>query len=269
MKFLARWRVRKPAEDDETAYVSERFGVRTLHIGSDTVQSAMRLARPNDLELSYTRSMMAFLLFVPEPRDVLMVGLGGGSLAKFVYHRLPETRVRAVEVSAQVVAIARQLFHVPADGARFEIIIGDGADYVTRDDVAADVVIVDGYGADAPAEELGTPDFYAACRDRLHTGGMLVVNLWGGDRRFTTLVRRIQSTFSGGTLCLPAERPGNVIVFGFKDAPGALEWTTLLERARALETRLELEFVRFAEGMKKMNRHDVSFLYGGQAPQRR
>src|ERR687894_575424 len=106
MKFLAKWRVRKPAEDDETPYVSERYGVRTLHIGSDTVQSAMRLTRPIDLELSYTRSMMAFMLFMPRPREVLMIGLGGGSVAKFVYHRLPSARVKAVEVSPQVVAIA-------------------------------------------------------------------------------------------------------------------------------------------------------------------
>src|SRR5688572_28985611 len=110
MKFLAKWRVRKPTEDEETAYVSERFGVRTLHIGSDTVQSAMRLARPNDLELSYTRSMMAFLLFVPAPRRALLIGLGGGSLAKFMYHRLPATRTRAVEVNVRVAAIARQSF---------------------------------------------------------------------------------------------------------------------------------------------------------------
>ncbi|MGZ8199011.1 MAG: hypothetical protein ACXWVP_11690, partial [Burkholderiales bacterium] len=72
MKFLAKWRVRKPADDAETVYVSEKFGVRSLHIGSDTVQSAMRLARPNDLELSYTRSMMGFLLFVPPPRKMIM-----------------------------------------------------------------------------------------------------------------------------------------------------------------------------------------------------
>ena len=67
MKLLSQWRLRKPAEDSETVYVSERYGVRSLHIGSDTVQSAMRLKAPNDLELAYTRSMMAFLLFVPAP----------------------------------------------------------------------------------------------------------------------------------------------------------------------------------------------------------
>jgi spermidine synthase len=265
MKFLANWRIRKPADDEETAYVSERFGVRTLHIGSDTVQSAMRLARPNDLELSYTRSMMAFLLFVPAPRHALLIGLGGGSVAKFMYHRLPSAHIKAIEVSSQVVAIARNLFHVPANNARFEVLIDDGAQYILRDDVSVDAVIVDGYDADAHAEELASAKFYVACRERLNAGGMFVVNLWGGDRQFTTLLKRIESAFPEGTLCLPAERPGNVIVFGFRDDPGVLEWKTLAARAEKLEDDLGLEFPRFAAHLRKMNRHDEKFLY----PQRR
>ena len=261
MKFLAKWRIRKPVDDAETPYVSERHGVRTLHIGSDTVQSAMRLSRPYDLELSYTRSMMAFLLFMPLPDDVLLVGLGGGSLAKFIYHRLPHARVKAVEVNPQVLAIARNYFQVPADDTRFEVIVGDGAEYVRRSDVAADVVIVDGYDSDAHAEELASKSFYAACRDRLKPGGMLVVNLWGGERLFATLLRRIETTFPGGTLCLPAERPGNIIVLGFRDKQEAHEWRTLAAGAKALEDEFGLEFLKFAEGLRKMNRHDHDNLY--------
>ena len=49
MRFVPKWRLRKPAEDAETVYVSEKYGVRSLHIGSDTVQSAMRISRPNHL----------------------------------------------------------------------------------------------------------------------------------------------------------------------------------------------------------------------------
>ena len=261
MKFLANWRVRKPADDEETAYVSERFGVRTLHIGSDTVQSAMRLERPNDLELSYTRSMMAFLLFVPTPRRALLIGLGGGSVAKFMFHRLPSVHMKAIEVSAQVAAIARNYFYVPANDPRLEVIIADGAEYIAREDAAADAVIVDGYDADAHAEELASKAFYAACRERLNPGGMFVVNLWGGDRMFATLLKRIEAAFPEGTLCLPAERPGNVIVFGFKDDPGPFEWKKLLLRAERLEDDLGLEFPRFAGAFRKMNRHDANCLY--------
>ena len=261
MKFLANWRVRKPAQDPDTAYVSERYGVRTLHIGSDTVQSAMRLARPYDLELSYTRSMMAFLLFLPKPRHMLMIGLGGGSLAKFVHRRMPATQVTVVEVSAQVVAIARHYFYVPLDAPRLQIIVADGAEYMRRQDISADVIALDGYDADAHAEELTSQTFYSACRDRLTPGGVLVVNLWSGDKLFKTLLRRIESAFPDGTLCLPAERPGNIIVLAFRDRPQPVPWTALAERAKALERDFGLEFGRFADGLRKMNRHDGSYLF--------
>jgi spermidine synthase len=261
MKFLSKWRVRKRADDEQTVYVSERFGVRSLHIGSDTVQSSMRLARPNDLELSYTRSMMAFLLFVPPPKKMLMIGLGGGSLAKFVYHRLPQTATTAVEVSTRVLAVARQYFNVPEDDARFQVIVADGAGYVERDDVCADVLVVDGYEADSHVESLATASFYAACNARLTPGGILVVNLWGGDKAFHTLLKRIRSCFPGGTLCLPAERPGNVIVFGFKDAAEPFGWSALTRAAVELEAQYGLEFPKFVAALRKMNRYDDECLY--------
>jgi spermidine synthase len=163
MKFLHSWRVRKPADDNESVYISEKFGVRTLHIGSDTVQSSMRIARPNDLEVSYTRSMMAFLLFNPEPREILMVGLGGGSLAKFVYHQLPSARTVAVEVNPRVVDIARQYFMLPPDDQRLTIIVADGAEYVQRVVRKPDVIVIDGYDAESQVEALSTPSFYRDC----------------------------------------------------------------------------------------------------------
>lgn len=261
MKLLDKWRGRRRALEDGDVYVSERYGVRSLHIGSDTVQSSMRLSRPNDLELSYTRSMMAFLLFVPEPREILMIGLGGGSLAKFVVQHLPGTRTRVVEVNPRVVNIARQAFHVPDDGPNFEVLVADGAAYVQREDVAADVLVVDGYEADAYVEELANPVFYDTCRQRLAPNGVMVVNLWGGDRQFYTLVKAIEDAFPGGTLCLPAERPGNVIVFAFERKPPPLKWKDLAPKAEALEARHGLEYTRFVESFKKMNPHDGERLY--------
>ena len=172
MKFLKSWRIRKPEEDSESVYISEKFGVRTLHIGSDTVQSSMRLARPNDLEVSYTRSMMAFLLFNPDPRDVLLVGLGGGSLAKFFYHRLPGARTLAIEVKPQVLDIARQYFMLPADDDRLTVVVGDGADYVQREKLHADVIMLDGYDAESQVEALSTPAFYRDCARVLGESGI-------------------------------------------------------------------------------------------------
>ncbi len=254
------WRIRKPAEDTETVYISEKFGVRALHIGSDTVQSAMRIAAPNELELSYTRSMMGFLLFNDKPKLVLMVGLGGGSVAKYVYHRMPWTQVRVIELNDRVLTIARRYFNVPEEDERFSVILADGAEFVARAQVSADLIMVDGYDGESLVEVLSTIDFYRDCHDRLNRGGMLVVNLWGGDRQFHDTLKRIEEAFPEGTLCLPAEKPGNVIVFGFRSTPGKVEWSTLEQRALALEPDYPLGFLRFVEGLRKMNRHDEKHL---------
>jgi spermidine synthase len=261
MNFFARWRARNPAADAETVYVSEKFGVRTLHIGSDTVQSAMRIAKPLELELAYTRSMMGFLLFKDRPARVLLVGLGGGSLAKFIYHRLPWAAVDAVEISPQVVAIARHYFQLPREDERFTVAIGDGAEYLNRDGAAADVIAVDGYDGESLVDVLSDKPFYAACRRRLAPDGVLVVNLWGADREFNENLRRIEEAFRAGTVCLPAEKPGNVAVFAFRRHPGNPDWAELESRARALEAGYGLEFTRFVASLRKMNRHDAERMY--------
>src|SRR5512146_2380403 len=106
MGEFSRWRPRR-ATGEPGIQVSEQNGVRMLHLGSSSVQSAMRLTAPNDLELAYTRCMMAFMPFHPQPRRILMVGLGGGSLAKFVHSRLPRVKIIVIEINPQVVAAAR------------------------------------------------------------------------------------------------------------------------------------------------------------------
>jgi spermidine synthase len=265
MNFLARWRLRKPRHGADSVYVTERFGVRSLHIGSDTIQSSMRLAHPIDLELAYTRSMMAFLLFGPPPRRVLMVGLGGGSLAKFVYHRLPDAVTEVLEVNPQVVAIARQLFELPAAEARLIVRVCDAAPFVAADGSGFDAILVDGYDGDSQVPELATVAFYGGCRRRLARGGVLVVNLWGSDGRFDEILGRIEGAFPSATLCLPAEKPGNVIVFAFRDPPAAIRWDELECKARELEARYGLEFGRFVRGLRRMNRTSAERLYISEA----
>jgi len=100
--------VKKPA-----IAVSDERGVRSLHVGGEAIQSSMKLGDPFALALDYTRCMMSFLLFHPEPREALMIGLGGGSLAKFFHRRLRATRVRVIELDERIVVTARTHFALP------------------------------------------------------------------------------------------------------------------------------------------------------------
>jgi spermidine synthase len=262
MNLFSRWRRRSVAHAG-AVYVTEKTGVRSLHIGSDTIQSSMRVARPNDLELAYTRSMMGFLLFAPLARRVLLVGLGGGSLAKFIYHRLPDVASEVIEVNPDVVSIARRYFDLPVSDERLIIRVCDGGEFMARPGPGYDAILVDGYDGDSLVEALSSRAFFRSCLKRLAPGGVAAVNLWGSDRRFNEYLARIEAEFPAGTLCLPAEKPGNVIAFGFRDAPGELRWEALEARALELEARYRLEFPRFVGALRRMNRSDGERVYAG------
>ena len=231
--------------------LSEEGGVRFLHLGSSMIQSAMRLNAPNELELAYTRYMMGFLLFHPNPHDILMIGLGGGSLAKFVYHRLPLVRTVVVEINPEVVEAARRYFFVPGDDDSLQVRIADGSEYVASHPDTADVVIVDGFDDGYQVRALCTPDFYDGARDALKRNGVLVVNLLSSDKRFHDYMSRIENSFNGRVASITVEPHGNVIVFAFKRSPGKKVWENLPARAREFETELPLPLMRLVDKLER------------------
>lgn len=250
MRFLSR-QTRGPARDP--VQISEKNGVRLLHLGGAAVQSAMRIRAPYALELEYTRAMMAFLLFHPDPRDVALLGLGGGSIAKFIHRNLGQIHLTALEVNPEVVAAARSYFLLPPDDERLEVRVGDGAQYVRECNESLDVLLVDGYDAHRIVEDLASLAFYEACRQALRTGGVAVFNLWGSDRHFETYWRRLEQGFEHHLLMLPAEQKGNVIVFAFKEPLPPMTFEYLAGRARYCQTLLGLEFLRFLDRMRSYN----------------
>ena len=112
-------------------YVTERDGVLALNFDAMSVQSEMYIDSPDDLVLEYTRAMMSFLLLNPEPRRIAMIGLGGGSIAKYCYRYVAGAEIIVVEISPEVVAL-RNEFAIPADDARFQVVLNDGVVVVVR-----------------------------------------------------------------------------------------------------------------------------------------
>jgi spermidine synthase len=248
MKFLAR-RQNKPTP----VQISERQGVRFLHLGGPAVQSAMRIREPDALELEYTRAMMGFLLFQPRPRDIALIGLGGGSIAKFIHRRLPDARLTALEINPEVVTAARAYFHLPADDDRLRVVTGDGAAFVHANPESQDVLLVDGYDALRIVEALASPEFYRACRDMLRPGGVAVFNLWGSDAYFPRYFDRLSRAFGEHVLQLPAEKKGNIVVFAFRKPLPDVELATLASQARALDEEHGLECAAFVTRMREWN----------------
>jgi spermidine synthase len=201
-----------PADAGQAPLVRTGGGRRTLEFTPGDIQSEMLLARPHALVLAYSRAMMCFALFVPRPRHILMVGLGGGSLAKFCYRHFPRARITVVELRADVIAL-RDQFCVPPDDARFRVVHAEGAGYIGALARSADVLIVDGFDAGGLAPALGTARFYADCRRALRPGGVLVANIFSYDPQFGALYARLRDAFGGKVCSLDGAAGNNRILF--------------------------------------------------------
>jgi spermidine synthase len=217
----------------ESITLSEQSGVRYLHFGSEWIQGAMRIRRPNELELAYTREMMLPLLFhnPPWPRRILMIGLGAGSLAKFILQALPESHLQVVEINPDVPVVARSHFRLPEEDRRFRIIVEDGVDYVERTRHRFDWILVDGYDRHARSGPLDQAPFYAACRSRLTDNGMLTTNLFQRARGHQASIARLAASFERRAIAIASADVGNVI--GVAATGPALEVDLGELRARA------------------------------------
>ena len=223
--------------------IREEAGVRTLHFGSDWVQGAMRIARPWNLELEYTREMMASLLLRDPPRKVLLIGLGAASLLKFLYRHYPETHITVVEIQPGVVAAARQFFKMPADPKRIHVVIGDGAEYILNTTKKFDLILVDGFDGNARAGTLQTSPFYLACRTRLCDDGIMAVNLLTRSRSFNITLENISQAFDGRLLVLPTCESGNATAFAAAGEPIGISLDEMKADALALKDKTGLNLL--------------------------
>lgn len=237
---------RRGPSGGETIEVVEERGMRVLHLGSHAIQSAMRMTRPWDLELAYTRAMMGFLMFNAEPQKVLMIGLGGGSLAKFLRKQRPQSHVTAVEIDPRVIAAARAHFELPPDDATLTVIEADGALYVRQHPASADVILLDGFDAGNQVEALATQTFYAACRRVLRPGGVLVVNLWGRDREFAEYFARLTRAFESEVGWISVQNKTNVIAFAFAEPGGAARLDGMRPQLAVMSKAVGLDLRGFA-----------------------
>jgi spermidine synthase len=244
---------RRPARKPRFAPVtlSEQDGVRYLHFGTEWVQGAMRIRKPDWPELEYAQQMMAWLLFLDAPAAIAQLGLGTGALTKFCYKTFPEATVTAVELNAAVIDVCRAMFKLPPDDARLQVLEMDALDFVSDParHASLDVLQCDLYDATARGPVLDTPEFYAACAACLRDGGIMTVNLFGDHPSYARNLKAMRYAFAT-VLCLPEVHDGNVVALCFKTRP-ALDFVRLKERAAAIQQATRLPAKSWVRGLQQ------------------
>jgi spermidine synthase len=243
---------RRPARKPRFAPVtlSEQDGVRYLHFGTEWVQGAMRIRKPDWPELEYAQQMMAWMLFIDEPQAIVQLGLGAATLTKFCYRQFPQASVTAVELNPAVIAICASMFKLPPEDERLQVLEMDALEFVLdpANHGALDVLQCDLYDATARGPVLDTPEFYAACADCLAPHGIMTVNLFGDHPSYNKNLKAMKFAFKH-VISLPEVHDGNVVALCFKTKPG-LDAQALAARAAQIQAATKLPAKSWVKGIQ-------------------
>lgn len=207
---LPRWLGGKPRRG---AHVSPGPGATLdLRFANGVAQSRMHPDAPEFLTVDYTRTMLAALLWQPAPERIGIVGLGGGSQAKFLHRYLPQAEIEALEISRDVLAF-RDRFQVPPDSERFRVLQVDAAEFLPAHADRYDLMLVDAYDETGLPAAVSTPGFHRACRGALTGDGVLSSNLFCADHAAHFV--RLRDAFDGQAVIMEEERQSNRVAFAW------------------------------------------------------
>ena len=257
-------------DDEDTRYL--RF--------DNSLQSAMYLEDPLATRFRYTDYFHLGLAYNPGAEDVLFIGLGAGSSPKRMLNEFDDLRLHAVELDPVVVDVAQRYFEVPRADPRLEIDVGDGRQFLAREEKKWDVIAIDAFFADAIPFHLVTREFLELARTRLAPGGVIVTNAIGalegpGSRLFRSIYKTYRGVFP--TVLVHPVREGDdrgddayrnlilVATDAAAPAPDRLEerWAALRRRVPAAP---DLERAILDRHDEPLPTRDVPFLTDDYAP---
>jgi spermidine synthase len=230
--------------------LSEMDGCRYLHFGTEWVQGAMRIKKPDWLELEYAQQMMAWMLFIQKPHRIVQLGLGTGSLTKFCYRQFPDAQITTVELNPAVISVCQSMFKLPDNDERLQVLEMDGEDFVNEHNHygTLDVLQVDVYDATARGPVLDSAEFYQACSDCLKPDGIMTVNLFGDHPSYIKNIKTMKFVFDQ-VICLPEVHDGNVIAIAF-NSKVKLDFAKLHERASQIQLSTKLPAKSWVNGIQ-------------------
>lgn len=220
LKILSR--TRSPFND---IFVIERENLREMWFqgnGRFYLQTRINLDRPADLALIYARLLLAPLIWNPDPSRILMIGLGGGVLPRFLNEVYPDIGIDVVEVDARVTELARRYFGFK-ESPRLRVFEKDGRAFVKQRSRQYDMVFLDAFKGGAVPYHLKTVEFYREIAQLLTESGLLVTNLYGKSNALKPRDRKtLEAVFPRVAFFEDAERVATVCVAILRDEDASL-----------------------------------------------
>lgn len=176
----------------------DESGLRVLRFEKNGARQS--IAKPGDpayLGFAYTKvSFVGLALAAEEPRRIMIVGLGGGTMPMFLRHYYPNATIDVVDIDPDVVHVAKEYFGFRED-AKLRAHVDDGRKFVESAREPYDVIFLDAFGARTVPPHLTTVEFMRAVKRAVGPDGVVIGNIWGrpANPLYDSMVRTYQEVF--------------------------------------------------------------------------
>lgn len=251
--------VHRSRDDFGDLMIADSEHLRSLYFGTEKRQSSMLLKHPGTLVLEYTRVMMLSLFLLREPpKRILLFGMGGGSIPKFLLKLFPKCHIDVVELRSSVIKLAHAYFAVPDNNPRLKIIHRDARDFVheaSRRGEQYDLLLLDAFDEDGPSSLMTERDFWGYCKGLMTRDAITCVNLWNRKTdRFDYHLARLRVSFSGNVSHYAVgKKNSNVLIFCSQRPVNIKGIPALMARAKMWKAHYNIDFPTLLSNLYKQN----------------
>lgn len=210
---------------------------------TDAIQSAINMKQPHQLVMQNLQYLMGILQFIPEPKKILILGVGGGSLIHFFRHYLPNSEITGVEYNAELMNIAFDRLKLPRAETNLSYVIEDARHYIKTCEEKFDLIVLDIFDSGVSPDWSLHQGFNRHLKNRLTPQGAVAYNLLiQSEKGFSRFYQLMRELYQQQTLCLETEDYENILVYAlnFKNRPSSL--THNLQKSMQFTEMYDLPF---------------------------
>ena len=195
--------------DQHGEYITMKFS----RYNSAYTESTINILNDYELPVYYTRVMPVGLVYTKDPRNLLMIGLGGGSTTRYIQKYFPKLLTTVVEIDKSVIYLAKKYFHVK-ESSHYVTIENDGRIYLKNTDHKYDIIMMDAFRGGYIPFHLLTKEFNELVKEHLNEGGCFVLNVHSTTQLFDSILATLHVTFEN----IDTFGSGNIIVVAYQGA---------------------------------------------------
>ncbi len=181
---------------------------------SKYTESKINIFNDDELPVSYTQTMPVSLAYIESPKNILMIGLGGGMITKYIHKYMPQINITGVELDEKVLTMAKKYFKLKEDST-YNIVIKDGRLFLNNTKNSYDIIMIDAYKGGYIPFHLCTREFYTLVKNHLSPKGIVSLNLHSGSKLYPRIIKTLKDVF-GGVDLYKSKSSSNIVAIAYR-----------------------------------------------------